>query len=81
MPVDIGKFKAGSNYISDGGGRPGIPELNDDCLDSDKDGLSNFYERKYDTDKLKSDTDGDGYLDGDEVINDYNPNGPGKLLK
>jgi hypothetical protein len=29
---------------------------------------------------LNADTDGDGYSDGTEVVNGYNPNGTGKLL-
>jgi len=50
--------------------------------DTDADGLTDRDEVKvYDTDPLKPDTDGDSYLDGEEVINGYDPNGPGKLLK
>jgi len=33
----------------------------------------------YKTDPLLADTDGDGYSDGSEVKNGYNPLGPGKL--
>jgi hypothetical protein len=32
------------------------------------------------TDPLNPDTDGDGFKDGDEVKNGFNPLGPGKLL-
>ena len=48
--------------------------------DSDGDGLSNEEEIIiWGTDPNNSDTDGDGYLDGDEVDKGYNPNGEGKL--
>ena len=36
-------------------------------------------ETKYKTNPNNPDTDGDGYLDGDEVKNGYDPNGDGKL--
>jgi hypothetical protein len=49
--------------------------------DSDGDKLSDYDEVKtYGTDPLNPDTDADGYLDGEEVLNGYNPKGPGKLL-
>ena len=49
-------------------------------LDSDQDGLSDADEiNVYGTNPLKSDTDGDGYLDGDEIKNGYNPLGEGSL--
>ncbi len=51
-------------------------------VDTDNDGL---FEREevmvYKTDPLNPDTDGDGYLDGDEVKNGYNPKGAGKLFE
>lgn len=46
-----------------------------DESDDDKDGLTNQEEFFYNTDPQNSDTDGDGYLDGDEIKNGYNPNG------
>lgn len=50
-------------------------------VDTDNDGLTDFDEVKiYFTDPLDSDSDGDSYLDGDEVSNGYNPNGEGRLL-
>ena len=50
--------------------------------DSDQDGLTDREEAKvYGTDPLKADTDGDGYPDGQEVKNGFNPKGPGKLLE
>jgi hypothetical protein len=52
----------------------------DPNLDSDSDGLTNAQETTYGTDPLKADTDGDGYLDGDEVANGFNPIGSGKLI-
>ncbi|MFA4937020.1 MAG: hypothetical protein WC575_01850 [Patescibacteria group bacterium] len=51
-------------------------------FDTDADGLFDGEEVKvWHTDPLNPDTDGDGYLDGEEVINNYNPNGPGRLLE
>ena len=50
--------------------------------DTDADDLTDREEaRVYQTDPLKADTDGDGFRDGDEVKNGYNPKGPGKLLE
>jgi hypothetical protein len=42
-------------------------------FDSDKDGLTDNLEAFYGTDKNNPDTDGDGYNDGDEVNNGYDP--------
>lgn len=50
-------------------------------IDSDNDGLSDVDEKKYGTDLKNSDSDGDGFLDGAEVKNGYNPLGFGKLKK
>jgi len=47
--------------------------------DSDSDKLPDALEAKLGTDPLKADTDGDGYDDGTEVVNNYNPKGTGKL--
>lgn len=50
-------------------------------IDSDGDGLFDFNEVKvYFTDPLNPDTDGDSFLDGEEVLKGYNPKGEGKLL-
>lgn len=50
--------------------------------DSDNDQLSDREEVKvYLTDPLNPDSDGDGYLDGAEVSNGYNPKGAGTLLE
>lgn len=48
-------------------------------IDSDKDGLTDLVEKFYGTDPYNPDTDGDGYLDGEEVKNHFNPLGQGKL--
>jgi len=42
-------------------------------IDSDHDGLSDAMELLYKTDPNNPDTDGDGYMDGDEVANGYDP--------
>lgn len=48
--------------------------------DTDGDQLSDYEEvRIYHSDPLKRDTDGDGFLDGHEVLNGYSPTGPGRL--
>lgn len=51
-------------------------------LDSDKDGLSDKEEDLFLSDKFLADTDGDGYLDGLEVANLYDPNisAPAKII-
>ena len=48
-------------------------QANDD--DADQDGLSSVEEEKYGTDPAKADTDGDGYVDGEEVRAGFDPNG------
>jgi len=49
-------------------------------VDTDFDGLSDFDELNvYFTDPVNADSDGDGYLDGIEVDNGYNPLGQGFL--
>ncbi len=53
-----------------------------DVADTDADGLSDREEiQVYDTNPLRSDTDGDSYLDGAEVSSGYDPNGEGKLFQ
>ncbi len=44
--------------------------------DQDNDGLSDRLELDFHTNLLLADSDGDGYTDGDEVINGYNPVNP-----
>lgn len=54
---------------------------NVNLIDSDNDGLTDFEEiNAYKTNPLNPDSDGDKYLDGQEVRSGYDPNGPGKLL-
>ncbi len=47
--------------------------------DNDSDGLHNFIEDSYGTDKNNKDTDEDEYDDGNEVKSGYNPLGTGRL--
>lgn len=55
-------------------------EAIDPNLDTDNDGLTDSLETLvYFTDPVIADTDADGYLDGEEVNNGYNPLGSGKL--
>ena len=58
------------------------PKLPPAGLDSDSDGISDLEEALYGTNPHMADTDGDGFLDGNEVFHLYNPGGraPGKLL-
>ncbi len=54
--------------------------LSNKTFDTDKDGLSDLAEIDiFKTDPIKKDTDGDGFNDGSEVMNGYNPAGSGKL--
>lgn len=67
---------------SDGDGLTDEEEIgyntNLEVVDSDADGLTDWAEIKiYKTDPLNPDTDGDGYKDGQEVINGYDPLKPG----
>ncbi len=52
-------------------------------LDTDSDGLTDVEEAQYGTNPQKPDTDGDRFLDGNEVFHLYNPatTAPGKLLE
>ena len=49
--------------------------------DSDNDGLTDVEEELYGTKINKPDTDDDGFLDGEEVKNGFNPTGEGKIIK
>jgi LPXTG-site transpeptidase (sortase) family protein len=61
--------------------RMGLNPYNDQDarFDNDSDGLANYEEYKHGTDPYNPDTDQDGYKDGEEIKNGYNPNGEGKL--
>ncbi|MEA1937269.1 MAG: Ig-like domain-containing protein [Patescibacteria group bacterium] len=48
-------------------------------IDSDEDGLPDDLEKRIGTDPNKANTDNDGYKDGEEVKNGYNPFGDGNL--
>lgn len=50
-----------------------------DAQDKDSDNLPDELEALFGTDPLNPDTDGDGYMDGVEIENEYNPLGEGKL--
>jgi len=51
-------------------------------VDTDSDGLIDSSEiNVHHTNPLNADTDGDGFKDGVEVRSEYNPLGPGKLIK
>lgn len=45
----------------------------DESNDYDHDGLSNTDEAYWNTDPFKADTDGDGFLDGEEVLSKHDP--------
>lgn len=49
-------------------------------IDSDNDGLPDAFEDAIGTDKNKRDTDNDGYLDKEELLNNYSPTGKEKLV-
>lgn len=50
------------------------PNASDSNKDSDSDGLKDWQEiQVYQSDACKKDTDGDGYLDGEEADSGYNP--------
>ncbi len=52
---------------------------NDANLDIDKDGANNLTEYQFNTNPTIKDSDNDGYTDGEEIKNGYNPNGEGRL--
>jgi hypothetical protein len=51
-------------------------DVQDAAWDTDEDGLRNFEEAWYGTSPDAEDTDGDGYLDGDEVLQGSDPTEP-----
>jgi hypothetical protein len=54
--------------------------LNEKYDDPDDDGLSNSSEYYYRTEPLISDTDGDGYSDGEEIILGTDPCDPNSVI-
>jgi LPXTG-site transpeptidase (sortase) family protein len=56
-----------------------LQQKNDLQQDLDNDGLVLADEYSYDTNPQEPDTDKDGYPDGEEVSNGYNPTGAGKM--
>lgn len=50
-----------------------VADLDDVDLDSDKDGLPNYYEKNCGTDPAKLDTDGDGLTDFQEIVLETDP--------
>lgn len=54
--------------------------VNTAMIDSDNDGLSDYDEFLYGTDKNKTDTDGDGYSDKVEIDKFYSPVGQGRMV-
>lgn len=50
-----------------------FPIASEPDADPDSDGLKNWEEEIYKTDPRNPDSDGDGYLDGEEVASGYNP--------
>lgn len=52
------------------------PKLPPAGLDSDSDGLTDLEEALFGTNVRNPDTEGDGFLDGNEVFHLYNPSGP-----
>ncbi|MBD3359474.1 MAG: hypothetical protein GF365_02090 [Candidatus Buchananbacteria bacterium] len=48
--------------------------------DSDRDGLTDVEENLYETEIRRPDTDADGFVDGQEIINGFNPKAAGSSL-
>lgn len=78
--VIIEKPEGAVNFFKDLGNlgfTPGLGSANNSGSDTDKDGLEDYMESYYQTDLNNPDSDGDGYKDGDEVKNGYDPAKPG----
>lgn len=52
------------------------PKLKLDKVDTDNDGLNDEWEIRLGSDIMNKDSDNDGYLDGEEVLNNYSPSDP-----
>ena len=84
--MDGGQYSKGEHYATPSGiDQDDVQNSNDNSdsfsfIDSDDDGLSDKDEINiWHTDPYNPDTDGDGYLDGDEVKSGYNPLGEGEI--
>ena len=72
-------FLGFSNFKKDLGiklNQADINSIREENSDFDNDGLSNREESYWNTDFQNSDTDGDGYLDGEEVTSGHDPRTP-----
>lgn len=67
-------YKDGEEVLN--GYSPLKPKLKIDKVDSDNDGLNDEWEIRLGTDLMNKDSDNDGYLDGEEVLNNYSPTDP-----
>jgi hypothetical protein len=63
--------------VSDTKSRRSMPAIV--IVDTDEDGLPDDAEKRLGTDPENPDSDGDGYMDADEIRNGYNPLGSGRL--
>ena len=72
-PQSIGSPSMQMNTNGLGGASIGDIALSQDVLDDDKDGLSNWEESIYGTNISNPDTDGDSYLDGEEILSGHDP--------
>lgn len=84
--MDGGQYSKGNHFATPQGiDQDDVQNSNDNSdsfsfVDSDNDGLSDQDEiNLWHTDPNNPDTDGDGYLDGDEVKNGYNPLDEGEI--
>ncbi|MEA3322715.1 MAG: sortase [Patescibacteria group bacterium] len=78
-PTGEGIMDTNKNEIPDKWEKEIAGGLVDDVFDDfDNDGLTYYDEYIQGTDPKKKDTDGDGYSDGDEVHNGYEPASPGE---
>lgn len=80
MPTDFNSKDTDKDKITDIQEEQAGTSIYD--ADTDRDGLSDYDELfLYQTNPKDNDSDGDGYLDGEEIKGGYNPNGEGKLRK
>ena len=72
-PQSIGSPSIQTSINKTGGASIGDIALSQDVLDDDKDGLSNWEESIYGTNLNNPDSDGDGNLDGEEILSNHDP--------